>query len=336
VEEQQRRLAMLMEETMREFARIWTGIMAILGAMLVSPALQAQAPYPSKPIEIIVPFVPGGSTDLGARIFAEALQARWSVPVKVINRPGGNTVPGVEEVVRSAPDGYTILMDGPGSSSMIETIVKSLPFKLEDRTFLALGAQTPLMLVVSTDSPFKTLADAVDAAKRDPAAFSWTSGPGTTDLTFRRLFQIAGIEPAQTRAVQVKGGAEAITLTAGGHVKIGVGFWGTVAPLVSAGKLRVLAVAGPQRFPAIPDAPTTAEAGFPDLIILQWIGFSGPAGLPPEIVSTWEQSIAAVSKEPTVLQGLERIGLVPYPSTAEGMRSYVLQEAKVVQDLWRN
>lgn len=321
---------------MRQLARALKLIAAALGVMAIPQASQAQQTYPSKPVEIIVPFAAGGSTDLGARILAEALQARWSVPVKVINRPGGNTVPGVEEVVRSAADGHTILMDGPGSSSMIETIVKSLPFKLQDRTFLALGAQTPLMLVVSADSPFKTLADAVDAANRDPAAFSWTSGPGTTDMTFRRLFQNAGIEHTRTRPVQVKGGAEAITLTAGGHVKVGVGFWGTIAPLVSAGKLRVLAVAGPQRFPAIPDVPTTAEAGLPDLIVLQWIGFSGPANLAPEIVLTWERSIAAVSQDPAVVQGLGRIGLVPYPSTADGMRSFVLEEAKVVKHLWSN
>lgn len=304
--------------------------------ILISPTLQAQELFPSKTVEIIVPFGPGGSTDLGARIFADALQARWSAPVRVINRPGGNTVPGVQEVVRATPDGHTILMDGPGSSSMIETIVKSLPFRLQDRTFIALGAQTPLMLVVPAGSPFRTLAEAVDAARGDPGSFSWTSGPGTTDLTFRRLFQIAGIDYRRTRAVQVKGGAEAITLTAGGHVKIGVGFWGTVAPIHSAGKLRILAVAGPQRFPAIPDVPTTAEAGFPDLLVLQWIGFSGPRGLPPQILAEWEESIAAVSKDPAVLRGLEQIGLIPFPSTAERMRTFVLDEARVVQDLWNN
>lgn len=300
-----------------------------------APAI-AQSGYPTRPVEIIVPFGPGGSTDLGARIFAEALQTRWNVPVKVINRPGGNTVPGVQEVLRSKPDGHTILMDGPGSSSMLETVVKDLPFKALDRTFLALAAQTPLMLVVPADSPFKTLKDAVEAAKANPDEFSWTSGPGTTDLTFRRMFRIAGIDHRKTRAVQVRGGAEALTMTAGGHVKIGVGFWGTIAPLASAGRVRVLAVAGPDRFPAIPQVPTTGEAGYPDLIILQWIAFSGPSGLPQDVLAKWQEAVTAVAKEPAVVQGLERVGLVPFASGSDAMKRFVVDETKVVQDLWAN
>lgn len=319
-------------------------IAGALGALIASTALfgamagpaAAQGAYPTRPVEIIVPFGPGGSTDLGARIFAEALQARWNMPVKVVNRPGGNTVPGVQEVLRAKPDGHTILMDGPGSSSMLETVVKDLPFKALDRTFIALAAQTPLMLVVPTDSPFRTLKDAVEAAKANPGEFSWTSGPGTTDLTFRRMFQIAGVDHRKTRAVQVRGGAEALTMTAGGHVKIGVGFWGTIAPLVSAGRVRVLAVAGPDRFPATPDTPTTAEAGYPDLIILQWIAFSGPSGLPPDVLAKWQEAIAAVAKEPAVVQGLERVGLVPFASGSDAMRKFVVDETKVVQDLWAN
>lgn len=314
--------------------RAATAFVSALAPVLAALPLKAQNAYPAKAIEIIVPFAAGGSTDLGARIFAEALQERWSQPVKVINRPGGNTVPGVDEVRRSAPDGYTILMDGPGSSSMIETIVKDLPFKMEERTFLSLGAQTPLMLVVPPNSPYKTLADAVNDAKSNPEAFSWTSGPGTTDVTFMRLFQIAGIDHRKTRAVQVKGGSEAITLAAGGHVRMGVGFWGTIAPLEKSGKVRVLAVAGPERFSAIPDVPTTAEAGYPELIVLQWIGFSGPPNLPDNVVTAWKEAIRDVLQNPKVKQELERIGLVPFPAGISDMKAFVDKEAEVVKSLW--
>jgi tripartite-type tricarboxylate transporter receptor subunit TctC len=318
----------------RAFTNFTIGLAIALATALPLSTARAQDKYPTKAVEIIVPFAAGGSTDLGARVLAEALQARWNVPVKVINRPGGNTVPGTNEVLQSAPDGHTVLMDGPGSSSMIETVVKNLPFKAMDRTFLALAAQTPLMLVVPADSPWKTLKDAVEAAKASPADFSWTSGAGTTDLTFRRLFQITGIDHTKTRPVQVKGGAEALTLTAGGHVKIGVGFWGTIAPLASAGRVRVLAVSGPERFASIPDVPTTAEAGYPDLIILQWIGFSGPAGLSPAVVTEWQRAVSEVSREPKVATGLERVGLVPFPANTAPMREFVTRETKIVQDLW--
>jgi tripartite-type tricarboxylate transporter receptor subunit TctC len=125
-------------------------------------------------------------------------------------------------------------------------------------------------------------------------------------------------------------------MTAGGHVMIGVGFWGSIAPLVSAKKLRVLAVAGPKRYPAIPDVPTTGEAGYPDLIILQWIGFSGPPKMDASVVDAWSEAISAVSAEPEVIKGLERVGLVPFPSTPSEMASFVGKEREVVKTLWAN
>jgi len=314
-----------------------TVVSALCTAIVLSvTTVQAQDKFPSKVVEIIVPFTAGGSTDLGARVFAEALQARWNAPVRVVNQPGGNTVPAVSGIMAAAPTGYSVLMDGPGSSSMLETVVKTIPFKVDDRTFLGLAAQTPLMLVVPADSPFKTLADAVAAAKASPSTFSWTSGAGTTDMTFRRLFQIAGIDYRSTRAIQVRGGSEAINMTAGGHVMIGVGFWGSIAPLVSAKRLRVLAVAGPARFAAIPDVPTTAEAGYPDLIILQWIGFSGPPNMNEAVVKSWQDAIAAINKEPKVVEGLDRVGLVPFSSTSAEMQSFVSKERDVVKMLWAN
>ena len=316
--------------------RLFSPAFALLIAVIAGTAAHAQDNYPSKVVEIVVPFTAGGSTDLGARVLADALQARWSSPVRVINQPGGNTVPAVAAIMSAPPVGYSVLMDGPGSSSMLETTVATIPFKVDDRTFLGMAAQTPLMLVVPNESPFKTLADAVAALKANPGSFTWTSGAGTTDLTFRRLFQIVGVDYRNTRAIQVRGGAEAINLTAGGHVMIGVGFWGSIAPLVSAKRMRVLAVAGPKRFAAIPDVPTTAEAGYPDLIILQWIGFSGPPKMNGAAVDAWQKAIAAVTADPAVIAGLDRVGLVPFPTTSAGMRDYVVKERELIKTLWAN
>ncbi|MEI9806004.1 MAG: tripartite tricarboxylate transporter substrate-binding protein [Pseudolabrys sp.] len=131
--------------------------------------------YPSKPIEIYVPFAPGGSTGLSARALAQALEDRFKVPVRVVHKPGGNTVPAVEEVMRAKPDGYTLLLDSPASSSMLEIVVPNLPFKVTDRTFVTMVAHTPMVLIVPTDSPFKTLQDAVTELRREPGRFTWTS-----------------------------------------------------------------------------------------------------------------------------------------------------------------
>ena len=163
--------------------RLFSPAFALLIAVIAGTAAHAQDNYPSKVVEIVVPFTAGGSTDLGARVLADALQARWSSPVRVINQPGGNTVPAVAAIMSAPPVGYSVLMDGPGSSSMLETTVATIPFKVDDRTFLGMAAQTPLMLVVPEESPFKTLADAVAALKKKGLQTILLSGDsqGTTE-----------------------------------------------------------------------------------------------------------------------------------------------------------
>jgi tripartite-type tricarboxylate transporter receptor subunit TctC len=138
----------------------------------------AQEKYPSEAIELIVPFAAGGSTNLGGRVLAKLLEAKWNVPVRIINKRGGKTVPAVSDVMRAELDGYTLLMDGPPQSSMLETVVNNLPFKTTDRT-------------VPNDSPFKTLKDAADVAKSDPNSFPWTSlrGSGAQHMAFRQFFK---------------------------------------------------------------------------------------------------------------------------------------------------
>src|SRR6185369_5082920 len=156
----------------------------------------AQEKYPTKVIELIVPFAAGGSTDLGGRVLAQQLEAKWGVPVRIIDKPGGNTVPAVSDVMRAKPDGYTMLMDGPPQSSMLETVVKNLPFKTTDRTFVAIAAYTPMKFVVPYESPFKTLKDAADAVKQDPTTFTWTSlgGAGAQDMAFRLFYKANGVD----------------------------------------------------------------------------------------------------------------------------------------------
>ena len=152
---------------------------AIITALLAlaafgAPDANSQAKYPTKPVELIVPFVAGASTDSGARVIAQVLEARWGVPVKVVNKPGGNTVPAVTEVMAARPDGTTMLVDNIASSAMLDTVVKNLPFKVTDRTFVAVTAYTPMMFIVHPDSPFKTLREVADALKKETEAFTWT------------------------------------------------------------------------------------------------------------------------------------------------------------------
>lgn len=310
--------------------------LAVMAATALPGAAGAQEKFPSRAIEIIVPFAAGASTDLGCRVIAQALEAKWGVPIKVINKPGGNTVPAVNEVMNAKPDGYTVLADGPPQSSMLDTAVKNLPFKVTDRTFIAMTAFTPMMFLAPADSPFKTLGDAAAAAKADPGTFTWTSlgGAGAQDMANRQFFKAIGVDVAKTRALQLKGGSEAVTMTAGGHVKMGVGSYSAFAAPLQSGKLRVLATASPERWPNLPDTPTAKEAGFPTIETLYWIGISGPPKTPENVVATWDAALKEVLATPAVQEGLLKVGLKAQYDNATNMAARVQRERAETQDLW--
>ena len=296
----------------------------------------AQEKYPTKAVELIVPFAAGGSTDLGGRVLAQQLEAKWGVPVRIVNKPGGNTVPAVSEVMRSNPDGYTMLMDGPPQSSMLETVVKNLPFKTNDRTFVAITAYTPMKFVVPYESPFQTLKEAADAVKQDPGTFTWTSlgGAGAQDMAFRLFFKANNVDIRKTRGIQLKGGSEAITMTAGGHVRLGVGSYSSIAAPLDAKRIRVLAVASPERWPNLPNTPTTAEAGFPSVEVLYWIGVSGPPKLPPHIVKVWDETLREIAKSKAYADGLLKVGLLPLYRDAKGMAERIERESTETKSLF--
>jgi hypothetical protein len=171
-------------------------------------AAAGTAKYPAKGIDVIVPFAPGAGTDLMGRVVAEALSKKWGVPVNVVNKPGGNTIIGVNEVMRAAHDGYTLLVDSPGSSSM-QVGMKDLPYKVEERTFVARAAASPMAFIVPANSPWKDLKAVAEAEKKDPGALTWTSlgGASGVDLVMQQFFKAAGIDVPKTRMVTYPGAA---------------------------------------------------------------------------------------------------------------------------------
>ena len=311
-------------------------IAAALAGAAAAWAAPAAAQFPAKPVEIIVPFAAGGSTDLGARVIAKALQEKWKVPVRVLNLPGGNTAPAVDDLMRSPPDGHRVMMDLMSSSSLLGIVVPNLPFKITDRTFVTLTMQTPMILAVGNDSPFKTPADVAAAAKKDPQSISWTSlgGTGVIDMAFRRFFRQIGVDVAQTRPVVSKGGSEAAVQTAGGHVMLGSGSYGSYSSLVPAKKVRVIAVFAPERSRMLPDIPTMTEAGFPNTEAVQWSGVSGPPNMAPEAVRAWHTAMQDVLKDPEVVAGLARVGIEPNFGDGAKMKTIVEDEMALLKDLF--
>lgn len=310
-------------------------LMGLTLAATGTTGAHAQAKYPTKPIELIVPFVAGASADASARIMAQFLEARWGIPVKVVNKPGGNTVPGVTEVMSARPDGTTLLLDSNPSSSMLDTVVKNLPFKVSDRTFVGMAMYTPMMFILHADSPIRTLKEAADAMRTQGETFTWTSlgGAGAQDMVFRRFAVAAGFDIGKTRPIALKGGAEAVTITAGGHVKMGVGTWAAIAAPLSAGKLRVLAVAADERWPEL-DAPTTKEAGFANVEVTLWFGISGPPHLPADIVATWDAALREAAADKAVREKLLKVGVVASYQNAHDMAARVERESQETRTLF--
>jgi tripartite-type tricarboxylate transporter receptor subunit TctC len=314
---------------------LFIGIFVLMTIGVVFTA-QAQEKYPTRAIDIIVGFVPGGSTDLSTRIMADYLKKKWKVPVNVINKGGGNTIPAALEMYNAKPDGYTLFADSSSSNAALEIGTKDLPFKVMDRTFIGMHSLLPFVFVVHAPSPFQTFQDLIAEAKKDPEHFTWTSngGVGFQDITFRQFCKATGVDVTKTKPIVTRGAAESITLAAGGHVKMGGGSATSAKASLQAGTIRALAVTSKERWPEIPNAPTTAELGYPTINNHQWNGVSGPPKLPADIVEIWEKAMQEMAKDPEVLTRMKSVGTkINYLNSRE-VREYVEHQREELKVLW--
>ena len=299
-------------------------------------AAEPQERYPGRAIDIIVPFSAGGGTDLVNRVMANYLKARWGTPVNIINKPGGNTVPACVEIYSARPDGYTVLGDSSNSTSMLAVAVKSLPFNIMDRSFIASVSMLSFVFAVSPTSPFKSLEEVAADAKRDPGNFTWTSlgGASTHDFAFRQFFKAIGVDVSKTKAIMSQGGSQAVTLTAGGHVKLGGGTTPSCFAGIKGGIIRPLAITSRTRYPDLPEVPTTGEQGYPTVSAQAWFGPSGPPNLSPGIIEVWEKALQEMVKDPEVITKWRNVGATPFYLSARDAREYILKELSEMKQLW--
>ncbi len=296
---------------------------------------QAQEKYPTRAIEIIVPFVPGGSTDLVARLIADNLKKRWGVPVNVINKPGGNTVPANLEVHQAKPDGYTVLSDSQSSCSLLEVAIRNLPFKVLDRTFIAFTAASPHIFYAKSASPIKNLKDVEAEVKKAPDQFTWGSfgGVGAGDFLWRQFFKAIGVDVVKTKPVVARGGAEIVSFVAGGHIKLGTASPASGLPHLRAGTVRVEGESG-FRSPHFPDVPTAVEQGYPTVTAVFWNSISGPPNMPSYIIHKWEEAIQEMLKDQEFISKLKNLGLVPFYLNSREAKDYVAKEMEEASRLW--
>ena len=319
--------------------KLWQRIGFISLVMVISTVWMersySQEKYPTRAIDVICPTGAGGGNDLQTRVMTAYLNRKWGVPVNVLNKPGGNSIPGSLEVYGARPDGYTVLVDSV-NTSLLPAAVRNLPFKIMDRTHICTHSAVQQVFYVHSPSLFKSMKDLEAEAKKDPENFTWTSmgGTGGQDFAARQFFKAIGLDVLRTKPVMVQSGAQCAALAAGGHVKMGISATASSLPAIKGGMVRALAISGSTRWPDLPEVATTSELGHPSITAMTWVGFSGPPNLPPHIVEVWNKTLLEIIKDPEVVARLKNIGAMPLYHSANEMREYVAKEIEDVYKLW--
>jgi tripartite-type tricarboxylate transporter receptor subunit TctC len=297
---------------------------AVLAALAV-PSLAGAQGYPTKPVRFIVPFAPGGSTDIIGRTVAQKLTELWGQTVIVDNRPGGSTVIGTDLVAKSPPDGHTLLVT-PAPFTIVPSLIAKLPYDpAKDFEPITLINTTPLVVVVHPGVPAKSVKELIALAKAKPGALNYgSSGAGGSNHLAGELFNaMAGVK---TVHIPYKGNAPALTDLLGGHVDLVYNGLTSALPFIKSGKLRALAVTSLNRSGALPDVPTLDEAGLKGFQAVAWNGLTAPARTPQAVVAKVNADVMKIMKSPELAERLKAEGSDPVGSTPERYAAFLREE----------
>ncbi len=303
-------------------------------AALLGTAGFAQGKYPNKTIKVVIPYAPGGGTDVVGRPLLQHMSTLLGQPMIIDNRPGAGTVIGTDAVARAEPDGYTLLLT-TNAIAINDSLVKKLPYNtLQDLPPVGRICTGPNVIVVRADSPLKTLNDILEAARKKPGSLSYaSSGSGTAVHLAAELLKVT----AKVRILHIpyRGAGPAYTDLLGGQVDILVGTAGGLYKFVQSGRMRAIAVTSPTRSAAYPGVPTVAET-LPGYVANVWYGMFAPKGTPTEIITTLNAALRQAVATPSYSADLERDGLTPAVNSpsemAALMRSEVESWRKVVTE----
>src|SRR5688572_14528226 len=315
--------------------RILKSAALALAAIAITFGAQAQQ-RPSKPIKIIVPYPPGGTSDILARAVGQKLGEAWGQPIVVENKPGATGNIGADFVAKSPPDGYTVLLADIGSLAIAPSVVKALPFDpVKDFAPVIMVAYSPHLLVVHPSVPAKNAQELVALAKAKPDSFNFAvSGIGGAN-------HLAGIDFAQRAGIKwayipYKGGSQALTDMVGGQAQVMFNGMLATYPFVKDGKLKALAISSAGRFAAAKDIPTVAESGYAGFETGSWQGIVAPAGTSPEVARKWHSTVMPILATPEMRDRLDKAGAGVRGMSPEQFGGFIRSEkdrwAKVVKE----
>ncbi len=307
-------------------------ILALVASAAVATTARAQD-YPTRAIRMLVPYAPGGISDIAARIVGAKLTEAWGQQVIVENRPGGNGFIAMEATARSAPDGYTLVMCTAGDVAINQALFKEIPYVV-DRDFapIASVSDAPMVLAANSASPYKSIADVVAAAKAQPGTLN-VATPGYGSINQLVLESMALNTGTKFVHVPYKGGAPAAQALMAGDIPLGILASSSVAPHVQAGKVRVLAVTTAQRSPLNPEWPTMQAEGGGDIAMSNWTLLLAPKGTPQPILDKLNAEVVKILDMPDVKQRFAGGGVVTMPSSAATLDARIKREVAVYRDV---
>ena len=303
----------------------------LLGAGLAALALPAIRPawaqekWPSKPVRIVVPYAPGGGTDVTTRALAEALGKSLGQTFVVENRAGANGVVGSEGVARSSADGYTLLV-ATSTHVMNKYIQPNLPYDvLKDFTPIAMTARYPLVLMTGTASPFKSVADLVAEAKKRPGGVAQGTSDAQSSFTANQFAKKAGVEITE---IPYRGSGAYLADLTGGHLPVAWGSTATAMPLLASGTVRVLAVSSAEKSQFLPDVPTLRDSGVEGADFTGWFGMFAPPNLPASIADKLNAEVLTAMETPELKARLKNLAVDPAMLKRDEFASLLLEEEK--------
>ena len=300
----------------------------LVAALVCGAAFDAAAQYPSKPIRVVVGFAPGGAADTVARALSEPLGRQLGQPIIVENRAGAGSSIAAENVAKSAPDGYSVLIASPSSISVNPAINAKLNYKPSDLLGITKISSSPLLIVVNPATGFNSVQDLIAAAKKEPGKLNYaTSGVGSAPHFGAAHFgQVARIQMVH---VPFKGGSPAITSVVAGDTHLSFATPPSVLGMVKANRLRALAVTSRERSALMPDIPGMAEAGLPDYAMAFWYGVFVPAGTPQDVVKKLFEAVTKAAQSPEFKAALAREGTeVSLSSSTQEFTAFLAEDSK--------